>query len=95
MLSLANIKKFMDSTEKHVVEQNMARVNRNCEEQSNVEIRRMEMNVRLEEMNVLLEEKKKWEEEKKTLKEEKKKLKYSLFDLLKANDANKEKMKRI
>jgi hypothetical protein len=32
---------------------------------------------------------------KKTLKEEKTKLKYSLFDLLKANDANKGKMRKI
>jgi hypothetical protein len=52
VLSLANIKKFMDSTEKHVVEQNMARMNRNCEEQSNVKIRRMKMNVRLEEKKI-------------------------------------------
>jgi hypothetical protein len=47
------------------------------------------------EMNMLLEEKKKWEEEKKTLKEEKKTLEYTLFDLLKSNDDNKAKMKRI
>jgi hypothetical protein len=47
------------------------------------------------EMNLLLDEKKKWEDDKKTLKEKKNKLKYTLFDLLKANDGNKEKMKRI
>jgi hypothetical protein len=68
----------------------MEKMKRNCEEQSSVEIRMMEMK-----MYVLLEEEKKWEEENKTSKEEKKKLEYSLFDLLKANDANKGKMKRI
>jgi hypothetical protein len=87
---LADIENFMDSTEKRLVEQNMAKMKRNCEEQSSVELRRMEM-----EMNVVLEEKKKWEEEKKTLKEEKKNLEYSLFDLLKANNCNKGKMKKI
>jgi hypothetical protein len=46
-------------------------------------------------MNLLLEEKKKWEDENKTLKEEKKSLEYTSFDILKARDANKEKMKRI
>jgi hypothetical protein len=56
---LADINNLMDNMEKHVVEQNMAKIKRNCEEQSSVELRRMEM-----EMNVRLEEKKKWEKEK-------------------------------
>jgi hypothetical protein len=42
-----------------------------------------------------LVEKKRREEEKKILMKEKKTLEYTMFDLLKANDANKAKMKRI
>jgi hypothetical protein len=42
---LADIKNFMDSTEKRVVEQNMAKMKKNCEEQSSVELRKMEMNL--------------------------------------------------
>jgi hypothetical protein len=57
----------------------MEKVNKNCKDQSCVELRKMEM-------NLLLDEKKKWEVENKTLKEKKNKLKYTLFDLLKASD---------
>ena len=40
-------------------------------------------------------ERQKWQQEREVLKEEKKKLEYMLFDLLKASDGNKDKLKRI
>jgi hypothetical protein len=44
--------------------------------------------------NFLLEEKEIWEDEKKKLKDEKK-LEYTLFDVLEAGNANKDKLKQI
>jgi hypothetical protein len=47
---------------------------------------------KMEERDFLLEEKKIWKDEKKKLKEEKKKLEYTLFDILKDGNANKDKL---
>jgi hypothetical protein len=41
----------MDSTEKHVVKQNMVKLKKNSEDQSSVELRNMEINLLLEEKN--------------------------------------------
>ena len=48
-----------------------------------------------DELKKLKEEKKIWEEEKKILKEEKKKLEYTMFELVKAGHAHKDKLKKI
>jgi hypothetical protein len=45
--------------------------------------------------NLLKEEKKKWKAEKKELKEQKNRLEYMIYDLLKCNEQNKEKMKKV
>jgi hypothetical protein len=68
----------------------MAKLKENCEEQSTIELHKME-----KEMNLLLEEKNKWEDENKQFKEENKRLKYTLFDLLKCSEGNNDNMKRI
>jgi hypothetical protein len=39
----------MDSTEKHVMKQNMVKLKKNCEDQSSVDLRKMEINLLLEE----------------------------------------------
>jgi hypothetical protein len=39
--------------------------------------------------------KKEWDEKREALKDEKKRLEYMIFDLLKIDDANKDKLKRI
>ena len=48
-----------------------------------------------DELKKLKREKKIWEEEKKSLKEEKKKLEYTMFELVKAGHAHKDKLKKI
>ena len=48
-----------------------------------------------DELKKLKKEKKIWEEEKKSLKEEKKKLEYTMFELVKAGHAHKDKLKKI
>ena len=87
---LSDVKQFMFAMEKRVLQENMRKIKEECEDQTGIELGKME-----KEKNLLLEEKKNWEEEKKQLKEEKKRLEYMLFDLLKACDAFKEKMKKI
>ena len=44
---------------------------------------------------VMKEKEQQWDKEKRELKNEKKKLEYKLFDLFKANNANKDKIKRM
>lgn len=85
-----DVNKFMETTTRRAMEENMAKLKGDCEDQSKIELGRIER-----ERDQLKEEKKKWEEEKKALKDEKKKLEYMLFDLLKSSEASKEKIKAI
>jgi hypothetical protein len=48
-----------------------------------------------EEKKAWEEKKKAWEVEKEGLKEDKRKVEYALYDVFKANDANKDKMRKI
>jgi hypothetical protein len=97
---IAKVNIVMDDTAARVRKQNYEKLSKGDDEQLGEVVKdRDNLKLELEKvvqentnlMQELVEEKKKREE----MKEEKKKLEYMLYDILKANNVNKEKLKRI
>ncbi|CAM0958245.1 unnamed protein product [Alopecurus aequalis] len=101
---IAEVKKFMNDTEKRVHKENYKKIMEGGEDdleelKKQVEVLRNEVfmlnNVKKSQAEVMKAKEKKWDEEKEGMKEDKKKIEYMLFDLLKVSEGNNEKIKRI